>query len=92
MRDQRRRRRWPRVPAGSGLILLGEAAARIDRLDVACNHCGRLGLDRLVAEHGPDLPMPELLRLLSADRVRRQAGKTHDPCGVHFPQLPTLGL
>ena len=40
----------------SGVVLLGEVAARLQLLEVACNRCerrGRLRTDWLVAEHGP---------------------------------------
>ena len=46
----------------TGTRILGEIAARIDLLTVACNRCdrrGRLRIDRLLAEHGADLPGPE---------------------------------
>jgi hypothetical protein len=38
----------------SGVVTLGEVAARLPVLEVACNRCdrrGRLRTDRLVAEH-----------------------------------------
>jgi hypothetical protein len=35
-----------------------------------------------MAQHGT------LLALLSADCPKRQAGKMHDVCGAHMPQLP----
>ena len=54
----------------SGVIFLGQVAAHLPVLEVACNRCdrrGRLRTDRLLAEHGPGLPMPELRRILAAD-------------------------
>ncbi len=80
---------------GGGYVRLGQLAGRLDRLDVACNRCdrrGRLRLDRLLAEHGPAMPVPDLLRLLSADCPRRIADKMHDACGTHLPGLVGLGL
>jgi hypothetical protein len=80
----------------AGVILLGQAAARLSVLELACNRCnrhGRLRTARLVAEHGADLPVPELLRILSADCLRRQAmerGQLADVCGIHCPGLPRL--
>jgi hypothetical protein len=64
-------------------------------LDVACNRCtchGRLSTSRLRAEHGPDLPMPALRRIIAADCPRMIAGHIHDVCGVHFPGLIGLDL
>ena len=54
----------------SGSILLVDVANRTDTLDVGCNRCnrrGRLSTARLLGEHGPEMPMPDLLRLISAD-------------------------
>jgi hypothetical protein len=70
-------------------------AARLAVLEVACNRCdrrGRLRTERLLAEHGPDLPMPELRRIIAADCPRMVAGHVHDVCGVHFPGLVGLDL
>ena len=56
-------------------ILLGQAAARLPILDLACNRCDRRGRPRstrLVTKHSADLPIPELLRILSANCPRRQ--------------------
>jgi hypothetical protein len=38
-------------------------------------------------EHGPDLPIPTLLCLLSADCPRRLAALISEPCGAHLPEL-----
>lgn len=69
----------------SGSILLSEVAEHLITLEIACNQCERKGRavgDRLMAQHGT------LLALLSADCPKRQAGKMHDVCGAHMPQLP----
>ena len=74
----------------SGVVTLGQAAARLSLLTVACNRCervGRLRTDRLLAEHGPGLPMPTLCGIVAADCPRMIAGQIHDVCGVHFPGL-----
>ena len=75
----------------SGYITLGDVAARLAALDVACNRCdrrGRVSVPRLLAEYGPDFPAPELRRILASDCQRMIATEMHDPCGVHFPELP----
>jgi hypothetical protein len=64
-------------------------------LDVDCRRCDRrrrLSTARLVAEHGPAFPMPELREVVAADCPRMVAGAWHDVCGVRFPGLVTLGL
>lgn len=62
------------------------AAARLPALDeMACNRCdrrGRVSTARLLAEHGPDMPVPALLRVIAADCRRMQAGRLHDVCGA----------
>jgi hypothetical protein len=54
-----------------GTITLGQVAARlvasVHILTVSCNRRGRLRLDHLLAEHGPDLPVPELRGIIAAD-------------------------
>jgi hypothetical protein len=75
----------------SGYITLAEIASRLTTLDVACNRCDRRGhvsVARLLAERGADFPAPNLRRILAADCPRMIAAEVHDPCGVHFPDLP----
>ena len=80
----------------AGTIILGQIAARLSMPDIACNRCDRRGwlrTARLLAAHGADMPVPELLRILSADCPRRQAmerGQLANICGIHAPQL--IGL
>ena len=38
-------------------------------------------------ERGPDMPIPDLLRMLSHDCPRRLAARISEPCGVHLPEL-----
>ena len=76
-----------------GTISLGEIAARLTMVEVACNRCdrrGRLNVARLVEEHGAACPGPDLLRHLSADCPKRIASKLHDVCGIHMPDLPRV--
>jgi hypothetical protein len=54
---------------------------------IACPKCGRSGRlskARLIAEHGADIPLPELRHVLAACPRR---GQMHDPCEVVFPGL-----
>jgi hypothetical protein len=74
----------------SGVVYLGEVAARLPTLEVSCNRCdrrGRLRTDRLLAAHGPTMPIPTLRRIIAADCPKMQAEKIHDVCGIHFPDL-----
>ncbi len=73
-----------------GSILLGDVAQHMASVDIACNFCPRSGkanVARLLSEHGPDMPIPTLLRLLSTDCPRRLAARISEPCGVHLPGL-----
>lgn len=81
--------------SGAGSILLGEVAAHLTSLEIACNRCerkGRAAVSRLMAEHGPRMPIPALLALLSAGCPKRQAAEKHDVCGAHMPGLSALFL
>ncbi|MBV8806603.1 MAG: hypothetical protein JO042_16210 [Sinobacteraceae bacterium] len=76
-----------------GILKLSQVAVRIHLLDVVCARCDRRGClstARLLAEHGPDLPMPELLSRLTENCDRRKGGSMYNACGAHFPQLPVL--
>src|ERR1700722_2093300 len=76
------------MPAGS--ILLGDVAQHLASVDVACNFCerrGKVSIARLMREHGPEMPFPTILRMLSVDYPRRAAGRIAEPCGVHMPEL-----
>jgi hypothetical protein len=76
-----------------GAILLGEAAKHLAAVEISCNFCPRRGKASVVGlthEHGGDMPIPDLLRLLSADCPRRQAARIAEPCGVHLPQLADI--
>jgi hypothetical protein len=73
-----------------GSILLGEVAQHLVSVDIACNFCPRQGkanVARMMQEHGPDMPIPTLLRMLSADCPRRLAARISEPCGAHLPEL-----
>ncbi len=74
----------------SGSILLGQVAQHLTTVNIACNFCDRCGkanVARLMSEHGPDMPIPTLLRLMSTDCPRRLAARISEPCGVHLPGL-----
>jgi hypothetical protein len=77
------------MPGGS--ITLEQVAGHTPTLAVACSRCDRAGqynLDTLIARHGPNFGIPELLRLLSDDCPKRRSVSAYDLCGVHCPELP----
>jgi hypothetical protein len=54
---------------------------------IRCLKCGREGLlskARLIAEHGPDISLPELRLVLGGCQHR---DPIRDPCGAVFPDL-----
>jgi hypothetical protein len=69
--------------ATSGSITLGGAAEHTVVLTVACSRCERAGKDRLetlIARHGEDFGIPDLLRMLSDDCPKRKsAWRPSDP-------------
>jgi hypothetical protein len=75
------------------VLTLEDVVPRLPVLNVACNRCerrSRLRSDWLLAEHGPALSMPTLLRILAGDCPRMQAAQMSDVCGAHFPGLSAL--
>jgi hypothetical protein len=77
----------------SGSILLGDVAARSATIEIACRACprhGHLQTARLVTDHGADMAMPVLLRLLAGDCPRLEAREVHKQCDVHSPTLSAL--
>jgi len=81
--------------ATSGSISLSEVAEHTAVLAVACSRCERAGkyrLETLIARHGADFGIPDLLRQLSDDCPKRKSITVYDRCGVHCPQLPSFFL
>ena len=52
-----------------------------------CRRCDRHSVMKLVAQHGREIPLPELLALLSAKCPREPFEVWRDPCGAHFVGL-----
>jgi hypothetical protein len=79
--------------SASGSILLGAVAARMAEIEIACRVCdrhGKLHTERLVQQHGPEMPMPELFRLLAADCPRLGGPNQNQRCDVHCPTLSEI--
>ena len=84
------RRATPAHP-DPGVVTLGQVAPRLSVLEVSCNRCerrGRLTAGRLLAKHGPALPLPDLRRIIAADCPRMQAAQV----GVVSVGKPNPGL
>ncbi len=78
-----------------GSITLGDVAVHTPVLVVACTRCdrtGRYNLETLIARHGEDFGIPDLLRRLSKDCPKRKSITVYDLCGVHCPELPGFFL
>jgi hypothetical protein len=76
-----------------GAILPGEVAQHLASIHISCNFCprhGKASVARLMQEQGPDLPIPDLLRMLSHDCPRRLAARIGEPCGAHLPELADI--
>ena len=81
------------MSASSGSILLGAVAARTAEIEIACRMCprhGKLHTDRLMQQYGPEMPMPELLRLLAADCPRLRGTDPNKQCDVRCPTLSEI--
>jgi hypothetical protein len=57
-----------------------------------CERAGRYNLDALIARHGADFGIPELLRLLSDDCPKRKSITVYDLCGIHCRGLAAFFL
>jgi len=57
-------------------------------LAAACSRCDRYRLETLIARHGADFGIPDLLAVLSADCPKRKSISVYDLCGIHCPKLP----
>jgi len=74
---------------GSGSLTLADL--REPFVELACTRCdrrGRLARERLVAEHGEAVKLPDL-RVAIANCPRK--GKLGDACGVYFVALAPGG-
>jgi hypothetical protein len=75
------------MPPGS--LTLADVANHTAVLAVACSRCertGRYSLATLIARHGVQFAIPDLLRELSADFPRRQSVSAYDLCGGALPR------
>ena len=76
------------VPNGS--ITLEEMGNRFRMLEVRCGKCARIGrlrIDKLIEQHGPDMTLPDLRDHLAGECEHRKATRRNDRCQVFYPQL-----
>ena len=77
--------------SGSGSITLEQVDGHTPVLAVACDRCdraGRYNLDALIARHGLNFSIPDLLMVLTQDCPKRLSLTHYDLCGIHCPDLP----
>jgi hypothetical protein len=77
----------------SDAILLGDVAAQITYVIIACRTCqgrSRLETDQLLRVHGPDTPMSTLLSILASACPRLNHSDVAEQCDVHCPSLAEL--
>ena len=68
-------------------------AAKTAMLDIACSQCdrrGRRNAQKLIAEHGAGIGLPELKEKLAKGCPRLDSLSVHERCGVHYPHLPEM--
>jgi hypothetical protein len=79
----------------SGSILLRAVAAQAPEIEIACRGCPRHDRprpDKLLEDHGPEIPMPMPLlpRLLAGDCPKVASLNLYERCDVHSPTLSAL--
>ena len=84
--DPRARKREPRTDLAVKQAFYGLADERREIILVACSKCdwrAAFSRDDLIASHGANHPMPNLLNHLAAPSCSR-LGSNWDRCGVHY--------
>jgi hypothetical protein len=71
----------------SGAVTLGQIAARLPCWTCPATAATGAVAARLLAEHGAELPVPELRRIVAADCPRMQAGRI----GLTLPVVLLVG-
>ena len=75
----------------SGSLMLANVAARTDTLSIACTQCDRAGrypVATLLKRFGPEIPIPDLLRVLAQGCPMREAVDPAALCGIYYHDLP----
>jgi len=72
---------------------LADLRPEVLHLDVACSRCdrrGRLGVARLIDQHGPDATLRGAVAGINADCPNREAHGVMEQCDIYFPGLGEL--
>ena len=78
------------MPKNGAYLLSDVVAVGLKQVDVACKKCGRSGrvsVARLIAEHGPGMPLPGLPQLIAKGCPLANANSYYDRCGALFQNL-----
>jgi predicted secreted protein len=71
-----------------GAVVLGDLIGKVDLLRVACDQCARSGqyrVLRLIAEHGEEMALPDLLRIIAADCPENRGSLNNSHCQAYYP-------
>ena len=77
----------------TGSLSLDDIGKRFRLLEVRCGKCtrhGRLRIDKLIDQHGRDMSLPDLRKILAGDCEHKTARRRNDQCQVYYPQLREL--
>ncbi len=77
----------------TGSPSLDDVSRRFHMLEVRCGNCprsGRLRIDKLIDEHGREMSLPDLRKILAANCEHVTAARRKDQCQVFYPQLKEL--
>ncbi len=72
---------------------LDDISKHFRMLEVRCGNCTRSGslmIEKLIDQHGREMPLPDLRAILSADCEHKDAVRRKDRCLVYYPQLREL--
>jgi hypothetical protein len=70
-----------------GAYLLKDHIGKVTAIRFACTHCLRAGqyrVDTLLAQHGGNISMPDLLRRVAADCPEMRAPLEGPRCGIYY--------
>lgn len=77
----------------TGSLSLADVSKRFAMLEVRCGKCtrhGRLRIDKLIDEHGPNISLPDLRAVLASGCEHNASAGLTDQCQVYYPQLREL--
>ncbi len=76
------------------MATLGEVAARgktmLELRGGGCDRHGRLSVKRLIAQHGPDATVRQIMRAQIGDCPKKDSQQWYDRCDPYCPDLARL--